>query len=292
MSIEEYEGALGAFFGNFLVDRSSCETTYAAKVEPHRHGPFDACEVVVRGIDGSHRAINEKWSEAAFLLVSYEGALEVEHHGTTSLLTPRGMMLIDVQNPCSVRPRGRSRTISYALDRKAIAACGSSQTLYGTTIPAIGRGKMLFPCLQGLGAVEGWTDLDKELASELLGEMIDAALGTRSLSKAARKGPSLSEIRKWVEAHINCDQLTPDSLAQNFAMSRRSMFRLFAAYGVTPRQWILDVRLEMARRKLVEQPLRSGWISQVAYDVGFVDSSHFSRCFKRKFGVAPKDIRI
>ena len=292
-SIEEYEEALRTFFGNFVVDRSSWDTAYSAKVEPCRHGPFDACEVIVSGIDGSHNAIMEKWSEAAFLLVSYDGAIEVEHHGTTSLLTPHEMLLIDVQTACTLRPRGRSRTISYALDRNVIAACADShRMLYGATIPATGRGKMLFPCLQGLGAVESWTDLDKGLASELLGDMIDMAFRAKSLLTLSRQAPTLREMRKWVEAHIECGQLTPDSLASNFAMSRRSMFRLFAMHGITPRQWLLDVRLDMAKRRLLERPPHGGWISQVAYDVGFVDSSHFSRCFKRKFGVAPKDVRI
>jgi len=55
-------------------------------------------------------------------------------------------------------------------------------------------------------------------------------------------------------------------------------------YNTTPGKWLLSKRLDHAAILLHSE---SANITQIAFDCGFEDSSHFSRAFKEKFGESP-----
>jgi AraC family transcriptional regulator, positive regulator of tynA and feaB len=290
-SIEAFEQSLRHFFGDFHVDRNARESNGGGFVSPGRYGPFDACQVTVEGVTGKRGAMSEKWRSAAFLLVAYSGTLVIEHESGTSLVSPGEMILLDSQTGCRPTPLGKSQSISYAFDRAALTLDKRNcNDLFGVTIPAAGPGKMLFHFLQSLRMETAWEETDRQLATELLGEFINRAV-VAPASRSHARDMVLSNMRQWVESHIGQDSITPDSLASRFAMSRRTLFRLFAEEGTTPSRWILDLRLEAARRQLLRAPARANQISQIAYDAGFEDASQFSKSFRKKFGRSPRDYR-
>ncbi|WP_340114790.1 helix-turn-helix domain-containing protein [Maribellus mangrovi] len=59
-------------------------------------------------------------------------------------------------------------------------------------------------------------------------------------------------------------------------------------YHTTPGKWLTNKRLEHAGT-LLKSTKKS--ISEIAYDSGFENSSHFSRIFKEKFGLSPLQYR-
>ncbi|WP_420911246.1 helix-turn-helix domain-containing protein [Priestia aryabhattai] len=54
--------------------------------------------------------------------------------------------------------------------------------------------------------------------------------------------------------------------------------------GVTPHQYLLKIRIERAKEKLQSSSLP---LSEIAYELGFTDQSHFSRHFKKITGIPP-----
>jgi AraC-like DNA-binding protein len=82
------------------------------------------------------------------------------------------------------------------------------------------------------------------------------------------------------------DPHTVESLADVASMSRSAFAETFAsAFGLPPMSMVRRIRLERAW-KLLEQgddiPMKT-----LARRVGFSSRSHFSRAFKRQFGVSP-----
>ncbi len=78
-------------------------------------------------------------------------------------------------------------------------------------------------------------------------------------------------------------------LAQSAHMSVSTLERRFKKYtNKTPRQFINEVRLENARRLLVETNLP---ISVVSSKSGFADHSYFSRKFAEMFDDIPSVFR-
>ena len=79
--------------------------------------------------------------------------------------------------------------------------------------------------------------------------------------------------------------LSIDALAQEAGLSPAHFARAFKqSVGRAPHQHLLTLRLERARR-LLESP--DAGLSDVALRAGFADQAHFTRFFKRQFGVTP-----
>ncbi|MEJ2113273.1 MAG: AraC family transcriptional regulator, partial [Flavobacteriaceae bacterium] len=58
----------------------------------------------------------------------------------------------------------------------------------------------------------------------------------------------------------------------------------FNHYNTTPGKWLLNKRLDYAANLILNKSLN---ITQITFESGFEDVSHFSRVFKSKFGVSP-----
>ena len=59
-------------------------------------------------------------------------------------------------------------------------------------------------------------------------------------------------------------------------------------YGVTVGAYLRNLRLEQAARALADS---MSTIADIAAQAGFYDQSHFTRTFKRKFGLTPQEYR-
>jgi AraC-like DNA-binding protein len=59
--------------------------------------------------------------------------------------------------------------------------------------------------------------------------------------------------------------------------------KLQALTDMTVKEFIRNIRLKRAAQLLAQNKLN---VSEVAYEVGFKDLSHFRKCFKREFGMS------
>jgi AraC-like DNA-binding protein len=85
--------------------------------------------------------------------------------------------------------------------------------------------------------------------------------------------------------------LTVEFIAREVRLSPRYVHRLFEAEPITLSAWIWQQRLELSHR-ILSVPLNGKRaVTDTAYSVGFKDSAHFSRMFKAKYGLSPRDIR-
>ena len=101
---------------------------------------------------------------------------------------------------------------------------------------------------------------------------------------------SASTLRHVIEyIHDNLDQhLTLAELSLVAGMSTYHFARTFKQVtGVTPHQYVLNVRVEHAKSLLLQGKLT---IAEIASQVGFFDQSHFTRSFKRLVGVTPQTL--
>jgi AraC-like DNA-binding protein len=93
----------------------------------------------------------------------------------------------------------------------------------------------------------------------------------------------LALARDYLETHYR-DDVCVDELAGLCGLSRFHFMRAFRAeYGIAPHAYLVQVRVNRAKRLLGEG--RSA--TDVALDAGFADQSALTRHFKRAFGVPP-----
>lgn len=95
----------------------------------------------------------------------------------------------------------------------------------------------------------------------------------------------LETAREVIEAHLGDTTFSVEHLADALHISPRHLQRrLLALTEETPSEFIRAMRLQRAAQMLQQ---RSGTVSEVAYAVGFSTASHFSKCFKERYGVSP-----
>jgi len=93
----------------------------------------------------------------------------------------------------------------------------------------------------------------------------------------------LSLAREYLEAHFR-DEISIDDLARLCGLSRFHFMRRFRArYGIAPHAYLIQVRVNHAKRLL----MRGRAAMDAALEAGFCDQSALTRHFKRAFGVPP-----
>jgi len=106
-----------------------------------------------------------------------------------------------------------------------------------------------------------------------------------------RGGARLERVRALVEKHLDEHDYSPTHIALALGMSRRSLYEAFRYYGITPADFIKQIRLEHARRDVLRNGGDAPSLTEVALRNGFNDSASFSRAFRIAFGVAPSVLR-
>ena len=92
-----------------------------------------------------------------------------------------------------------------------------------------------------------------------------------------------------MQKHFAGGTLSVSSLTYEFAMSESTLLRqLKRLTGLTPLQYIQEVRLSEARKLLENRTYNS--VAQVASKVGYEDASSFTRVFKQRFGKRPSEL--
>ena len=100
----------------------------------------------------------------------------------------------------------------------------------------------------------------------------------------------LKKIWDIVIGHLGTEDLDIESLARKMHLSRSQLFRkIKLKTGSSPSYFVRLIRLLKAREQLLNAPEMN--ISQVAYSVGFKDTTYFSKSFSRVFGLPPRDLR-
>lgn len=101
--------------------------------------------------------------------------------------------------------------------------------------------------------------------------------------------PTIYSFKQRVDAHLY-SSLTLNELAQLANLSVSSFKREFKKiYNNTPANYIKNKKLEHASELLLISDQR---ITDIAFDCGFNDLSHFSKSFQEKYGTSPSIYRL
>lgn len=111
--------------------------------------------------------------------------------------------------------------------------------------------------------------------------------------KTITKIPSLDEkfvnqALKLVHKHIEDESYDREALAADMGASASTLYnKLRSSTGMNVSTFIRDIRMKEAKRLAIENPNQR--VSDLAYSVGFHDPRYFATCFKKQFGIQPKE---
>jgi len=105
-----------------------------------------------------------------------------------------------------------------------------------------------------------------------------------------RVGPEAMYVRAqaFIREHLRDPDLSIDQISAALGCTKRYLHMLFSDRGMTVSDYIWNARLQHCRHELETHGGKT--ITDVAFSWGFSSSSHFSRVFRKYFGVVPSSI--
>ena len=132
--------------------------------------------------------------------------------------------------------------------------------------------------------------LADSISSALSMEELRSDLSSLSLS-GEDVSTETASVAQRIEHYLRknyAEHITNQTLGGVFGYVPSYVSMLFRReYGISPSEYLTDIRIEQAKRLLLENP--NALIRDVALDVGFKSQHHFSRTFKNHEGLWPSD---
>lgn len=157
-------------------------------------------------------------------------------------------------------------------------------------------GESRFSCAGGLATLDLMLQLisreqGTEMATWVADNLVCSTPRTEKheqvLSKSTRTGDRNVKVAEAVQMmQDNLEfPIPPGHIAQQIGISPRQLERLFSRYlNNTPKAYYMKLRLERARALLLQTDMK---IMEVALACGFSGASHFSKLYKKRFGLSP-----
>ncbi len=259
-------------------------TALRVEIEPIEEGPFEAC-VTSRILPGLHllegglsaarltrtRELISDGNDDLFLLVIRTGSERRTYGGSLALRIPRSILsslIVDVDG-------ATMRTIPRE--------SGALKLLESYMKALIDEQALTAPELQHLVASHV-----SDLAALTLGATRDAKSTARARGVPAAR---LRAAKTYIIENSHRRDLSIGMVAAHLGVTPRYLQRLFEGDGKTFSTWLLNQRLIRAHRMLCKARFSEQAVSAIAYGVGFGDLSYFNRCFRRLYGITPRDVR-
>ncbi len=129
----------------------------------------------------------------------------------------------------------------------------------------------------------------EQMLSYLMKQIVELCVLADRCARAELESLSGEEqIARYVESNI-CLDLRVADLCEHFYLSQSTLYRrMMASFGMTPKEFILQKKIEAAKRMIAAD--ESGF-SAIASVLRFSDSHHFFRVFKKYTGISPSEYR-
>lgn len=133
-----------------------------------------------------------------------------------------------------------------------------------------------------------------ELMSHSLLEMVSDHLRHSGINMPKRQklvDRRISDIENFINMNLSDPELSYDKVAISCGISPRYLCFLLKANNTSFSELVWNNRLPKARDRLVSPKTRDFRIHEIAYMSGFKSAAHFSRMFKAKYGMPPREYR-
>lgn len=226
-----------------------------------------------------------------FLIYQRQGRALLSQHGQQAMLDTGDLALIDSRLPSEFVYLADTAHVSVHLPCAALerrlraprprlartwAAASPMGTLLGGFVEQIAEHHALF------GERDGAALTDALLA--LLAPLADDS------EHAGGRTRDWARVAGFIDERLDCE-LNAHEIARACAVSVRSLYRLFEARSTTLGAYLRERRLACCAEALCAPAWEHESLTQIALRWGFKDSAHFSRSFKARYGMAPRDWR-
>lgn len=125
---------------------------------------------------------------------------------------------------------------------------------------------------------------------DLIALVLNPSRDQAAAAQGGLRAGRLTAIKSFVADNLTRHELSVAHAAAAHRLSPRQVQRLFEAEGMTFSEYVQQERLKRVHGDLTDPLIRRS-ISDIVYDAGFGDVSHFNRAFRRRYGASPSEVR-
>jgi acetamidase/formamidase/AraC-like DNA-binding protein len=223
-----------------------------------------------------------------------------------SLRTSTGHQIVSIGH-LLLLPRRSDWSVAFQRDMRAVVLSVTSQAFHGRKVsrPVFDEVRVLAPggfaevfsrTLESAARnIETLSDSEWAAVAQSLAGLVP--IFVRQLAPPATDGGTatqaaiLHRLCQTIERKLDDPDLTPARVAEAEGISERYMQRLFEGSGSSFTHYLRERRLQRTSAELSNPAEAHHSISEIAYRNGFNDSAHFSRAFRHRFGLSPREFR-
>src|SRR5580704_16503198 len=291
--IQCWSDALTDLCGLFDIDPLEA-SSFEGRINYTTVSKLKLCQIESSQHRLAHTASRAKLGGHPFVKIHFQtcGISHFEQGGRRIELMPGDCLAYDVSCPHTIVSSTQTRHEVVIVPRELLQERGfrvdkmSACKLSART----GTGRIAHDFAHA--AFDEATKLSPNSAASVADTLIDLLLlPLREATTASdRAGPEAMYIRAqaFIREHLRDPDLCIDQISAALGCTKRYLHMLFSEKGITVGEYIWRARLQNCRHELETHGGKT--ITDVAFSWGFSSSSHFSRVFRKYFGIVPSSI--
>jgi AraC-like DNA-binding protein len=247
----------------------------------------------------SVRQIKKSNEDSFFLCLQTSGQGYSEQDQRDTILQPGDFILYDSTRPYIFRSEQPFEQLIFKLPRSLLLSrCGQAELITSVRMPGTQHpvSSMVSTYLRTVAS--SYLHLDpvtqvrvSESTLDLLATALSTVSGIKLNEVTSTANVHLERARAFISTHLADPDLTPSLVADNLGISIRYLHKIFEVEGQSVSAMIRKQRLDQCRRDLSDPKQIKRTVMDIAFQWGFNDAAHFSRLFKRHFGMSPIEYR-
>jgi len=291
--IECWTEALTDLCGRFDVDPLQA-SSLEVRINYTSVSRLTLCQIEASQHRIAHTPSRVRLSEHPFVKILFQthGISYFEQNGRRIELMPGDCLAYDVSCPHTITSPSFTRHEVVIVPKELLRERGfRSAKMSACKLSArTGTGRIAYDFVHA--AFDEATNLSPYYAIGVADSLIDLLLLPLREADTMfdRVGPEAMYVRAqgFIREHLRDPDLCIDQISMALGCTKRYLHMLFSDRGMTVSDYIWQARLQHCRQELETQPGKT--ITDVAFSWGFSSSSHFSRVFRKYFGIAPSSI--
>lgn len=232
--------------------------------------------------------------DCVFVKVIASGSLVISQHGDEKMFPAGSVLTVDGAWPFQDRFTGSTRLIVLKLPKQALKARGYPYGSRRIIVPPLSSPDVTFlrdMVICFANQMEPPSLLFRERVGEQTLDMMETLLSdSADYLVSGRSDILIVRAKAIIARRLGDSGLSIDRIATELHISANYLAKLFRIEGTTVMRYVIEKRLERAHSLVKQFGPHRMQIQEIAYMCGFESPSHFSRMFKRHFGVSPRDV--